>query len=103
MNIAVRRKTVDHINQMNIRVSKKLNQTKCTVPSVNDLVKHNEKYEKLKHVTSVKYTAQASPREDPLVQVKKNFEMATTDRFSARSRQHVTLSKMAHSARNSIF
>ena len=50
LNIHNRRMTIDSINYNNMRVSKKLTNVKCVVPSMKDIERFNHKYETYKGV-----------------------------------------------------
>jgi len=54
LNIGTRRKTIADINKSNEIFSRKLNESKCVVPSMNDIYKFNEKVSKLKRVVSTR-------------------------------------------------
>jgi len=68
LNIGSRRQSISHINTQNEQFSKRLNFTKSVVPSVVDMHKFTEKHEEYRKCAS------RSPRQDPLITMKKNFE-----------------------------
>ena len=68
LNIAVRRRQISQINQSNAIISKKLNNSKCIVPTVKDLKLHSTKTEKLIKFASHRKN-DGSPKPDPLIKL----------------------------------
>lgn len=78
LNVGVRRRTINTINNENEVISKKLNEVRCEVPTKEKLDNEFKKVEKYKRACSTR-KADGLAYLDPLISKRKQFELATSD------------------------
>lgn len=78
LNVGVRRRTINTINNENEVISKKLNDIKCQVPTKEKLDNEFKKAFSFKRAVSTR-KASGEPKLDPLISKRRQFEIATSD------------------------
>jgi hypothetical protein len=76
LNVAVRRKNINTINNENEVISKKLNEARCTVPTKEKLDAHGLKAAGYKRAVSTRRPG-GELKPDPLTKMRKKFIVAT--------------------------
>ena len=78
LNVGVRRRNINTINNENEVISKKLNEIKCLIPTKEKLDKDFAKVEGYRRACSIR-KADGFAKLDPLFSKRKQFELATSD------------------------
>ena len=77
LNVGLRRRTINTINNENEVISKRLNEASCYIPKKDKLDKEFEKVVKYKRAVSTR-KADGDAKLDPLIHKRRQFELATS-------------------------